>query len=324
MEAFGKLLLDLYRMAQEVPATEFQERAIEEIREVIPFDSAVWGTGVMDEQHGATPHTLYVYRQPPEMMESWGRVRQHDALAFEAFHNLGKTIKSGRLDPLWLPRYHPEMLEHIERFHMEYSLSTVVVEPVLQLLTALSFYRADINRPFTEEERLFKQNLMPHLIEALNINRLHFMYFARKGNVQSNRARAICDKMAVLYNADGNFAKLMLAEWPEWKGPKLPPDMQDAISIGQRRYVGRNSVVGFEPFNDMLLITAREKSVVDELTPRELDVAKCLGEGMEYREIASALSIQPVTVRNYIQDIYAKLGVNNKVEVARLMFEDES
>ena len=45
------------------------------------------------------------------------------------------------------------------------------------------------------------------------------------------------------------------------------------------------------------------------LTPRELDVLYLAGEGLSNGEIAERLSISPVTVRNHLSNVYAKLGI---------------
>jgi DNA-binding NarL/FixJ family response regulator len=45
------------------------------------------------------------------------------------------------------------------------------------------------------------------------------------------------------------------------------------------------------------------------LTPRELDVLYLAGEGMSNCEIANRLSISPVTIRNHLSNVYAKLGI---------------
>jgi DNA-binding NarL/FixJ family response regulator len=45
------------------------------------------------------------------------------------------------------------------------------------------------------------------------------------------------------------------------------------------------------------------------LTPRELDVLYLAGEGMSNCEIADRLSISPVTIRNHLSNVYAKLGI---------------
>lgn len=323
MKAFGDLLLELYRLAQDAPADEFQTRVLDAVREKLAFDSALWATGVIGPE-GATPHAIFVYRQPPEMMEKWGRIKPRDTIIFEAFNNLGRTVNAALgSDPGWQARFNADMRTHIKLYGMEHTLMTMIETPLLRLYTAVSFYRADPGQPFTEDERLFKQNLMPHLAEAWNISRFAFVNSARNNGTQPSYGRAICDSKGVLYNADRNFTGFMLAEWPDWKGPQLPPELLETLSgSSPRRYAGRHTVISVETLNNMELLSARNTSAIDGLSSREYDVAALFARGADYRAIADALHIAPVTVRNHLQNIYTKLGVNNKIEMARLMHGD--
>ncbi|WP_172254295.1 response regulator transcription factor [Saccharibacillus deserti] len=56
-----------------------------------------------------------------------------------------------------------------------------------------------------------------------------------------------------------------------------------------------------------------------ELTPRELDLAKLLIEGYNSKEMAEKLFLTQGTVKNYLSDIYAKLGTNDRVKAALLL-----
>jgi NarL family two-component system response regulator LiaR len=51
-----------------------------------------------------------------------------------------------------------------------------------------------------------------------------------------------------------------------------------------------------------------------QLTPRELEVLGCLGQGMTDDEIASALAISKPTVRSHVSSILGKLGVSNRTQ----------
>lgn len=50
------------------------------------------------------------------------------------------------------------------------------------------------------------------------------------------------------------------------------------------------------------------------LTPRQLDVLRCLTRGFSYREIGEHLHVSVDTVRSHIRQIYAALRVHNVVE----------
>lgn len=325
MEDFSRLLLKLYRYALNITPSEFQTTTLDAVREALAFDSAVWITGVMGAEGGIV-HSACVYRQPPDMMENYERIKQHDVLGFETFQSLGHTINAAlTTDPYWHTRLHPDVLAHVKRYGMEHVLTTHnITEPVLRIFSAVAFYRANPDQPFSEAERLFKQNLMPHLAETWNNNRLNFLHSPGNDGMQSDHTRAICDKKGVLYNASQNFDVLMLAEWPDWQGPQLPPALLEALSgEGRCQYSGQAIVATIRALNDMLLLSVRGKSTVDQLSPRELEVARRFGRGMDHRKIAEELHIAPATVRNHLQAIYAKLGVCNKVEMSRIILEAE-
>jgi two-component system nitrate/nitrite response regulator NarL len=51
------------------------------------------------------------------------------------------------------------------------------------------------------------------------------------------------------------------------------------------------------------------------LSARELDVVRCVAEGLSNREIAHRLTLREHTVKNYLFRIFDKLGVSSRVEV---------
>jgi len=74
-------------------------------------------------------------------------------------------------------------------------------------------------------------------------------------------------------------------------------------------------------FPDTPRVEAGETRIVWEaLTPREAEVLKLIAAGQENREIADALAIEEKTVKNHINNIYSKLGVNSRKEaIARVL-----
>ncbi len=59
------------------------------------------------------------------------------------------------------------------------------------------------------------------------------------------------------------------------------------------------------------------QSRADGLTQREREVALLVAEGLRSREVAERLSIAPQTVKSHLKTIFDKLGVRNRVELAR-------
>jgi NarL family two-component system response regulator LiaR len=60
----------------------------------------------------------------------------------------------------------------------------------------------------------------------------------------------------------------------------------------------------------------QETSVIDALSEREQEVLKLLAQGLTNAEISERLYLTRGTVRNYISDILAKLGVEDRTQAA--------
>lgn len=56
--------------------------------------------------------------------------------------------------------------------------------------------------------------------------------------------------------------------------------------------------------------------VVESLTPRELDVLKCIARGFSNKQIAQSLSISTTTVRSHVSSLIRKLDVENRTQLA--------
>lgn len=62
-------------------------------------------------------------------------------------------------------------------------------------------------------------------------------------------------------------------------------------------------------------------NAVESLSERELEVAMAIGRGQSNSEIAESLYMSVTTVKTHITHIFAKLEVNNRVQVAIRMHE---
>jgi DNA-binding CsgD family transcriptional regulator len=82
-------------------------------------------------------------------------------------------------------------------------------------------------------------------------------------------------------------------------------------------------------FGDVLgvLIIGREVKELSHIrllyrtTPREMEIIQRIIDGRANAEIAAGLSISENTLKRHISNIYNKMGVNNKIELFRLMKE---
>jgi DNA-binding NarL/FixJ family response regulator len=59
------------------------------------------------------------------------------------------------------------------------------------------------------------------------------------------------------------------------------------------------------------------------LTTSELSVARLVAEGLTNREVAERLFVSPHTVNSHLRHVFTKLGINSRVELARIAHENE-
>jgi DNA-binding CsgD family transcriptional regulator len=72
------------------------------------------------------------------------------------------------------------------------------------------------------------------------------------------------------------------------------------------------------------LVTAEpETSGWAAMTAAELGVARLVAEGLTNREVADRLFVSPHTVNSHLRHVFAKLGINSRVELARIARDHE-
>lgn len=62
--------------------------------------------------------------------------------------------------------------------------------------------------------------------------------------------------------------------------------------------------------------TDRKKKLLEDLSQRELDVLKLIAKGMSNDQIAQTLFISPHTVKNHVSNVYRKMGMDDRTQVA--------
>ena len=86
--------------------------------------------------------------------------------------------------------------------------------------------------------------------------------------------------------------------------------------------------LGAEPWSSLARVeleatgeTARKRdpSTLDQLTPQEVQIALLLAGGSTTREAAAALFLSPKTIEYHLRNIYRKLGIHSRPELAEAM-----
>ena len=107
--------------------------------------------------------------------------------------------------------------------------------------------------------------------------------------------------------------------------------MMQALTAGANGYVLKDvtpealvmslrsiSSEGFyaDPRLSAVLLRRGAEKTPHDLSPRELDVVRLVGQGLSNKEIGSRLLLSDKTVKNHVANIFVKLGVNARTQVA--------
>ncbi|MYU25929.1 response regulator transcription factor [Streptomyces sp. SID8352] len=66
---------------------------------------------------------------------------------------------------------------------------------------------------------------------------------------------------------------------------------------------------------------AAARTLLDRLSSREHEIVRLLAEGASNPGVARTLGISPHTVKDHIRGVYAKLGVDNRVQASRVVWQ---
>ena len=61
-----------------------------------------------------------------------------------------------------------------------------------------------------------------------------------------------------------------------------------------------------------------DDGAIRSLTPQETRIFELIGEGLSNREIADEMFLAEKTVKNYISNLFAKLGITRRTQAAAM------
>ena len=126
----------------------------------------------------------------------------------------------------------------------------------------------------------------------------------------------------VVLAATVDFAPELLAAGAHTYISYAEPDEQLHLAI--RAAKARQHYIS--PLTQEYVDRCATMSLTQRLVPRELQILKCMAQGMRAREIASNLDLSDVTVHNYISRLRKKTGWSSRTEMVswyRIMFANE-
>ncbi len=304
------LISSLYCRGADLAPERYRRWALNELRGLIDFDAALWGSGTVQRPHF---HNVTVIGLPSAFARALEDTQQLNPLLPLIRENLGHPLDMADVVPdeeffaseLYRRAFQP--------FGVERILSSAHIEPRSGLYTLLSIYRFDRNRPFSDEEKRIQDQLLYHLIQAA----AHAFFLTISRPPQSDRRvfNAVCDSEGVFHEVERGFLDLLDQHLEDWPGQRLPFPLPDP---GAGEVLGELHI-SVEPLEDRFLVHLRDAGPLDLLTDRERDVVTQVCQGLSAKAIGRELGLAASTVSTHLYRAYRKLGVENRTALARLM-----
>lgn len=305
IESINHFLLELYPNACNLAPEDFQRTTLANLRPIIPFDYAAWG-GAVGANRRVTD--VVMLDQSERLFPEWSQsVAESDTYCDQLLGQLGLSLTFDDV-----PDYRKSVAynEHWRRYDTAHMLTTSVAEPIAGYGSFLSLCRSDQGGNFRECERQIKQILMPHIVNALHLNRRTVTEF----QAGPNEGIAIINPVVGVLSSGPVFDALTGTEWGSKEAAQeltalLPPR-------GKRlEWRGETLQIRCSPLGDNFLLRVTARLPVDKLSQREQQVAALFAEGLSYHEVARELHMAPSTARTHIARIYERLGVKSKARL---------
>jgi DNA-binding CsgD family transcriptional regulator len=203
--------------------------------------------------------------------------------------------------------------EHLLEFGGWYSICVAIPSAEHHTTSVMMVCRNEKSSRFSDAEVAIMQALAPHFAEAAAVNRA--IWLPRSAG-PGGLPVAVIDAEGRFVQTTGAFVRLF---WPH-----APPATaflgDDALRALHKRQPwplpgGKHMLYGQADDTGGFGLRIRSVSPLDQLSPRERQVATLFARGASAKAIAEQLGVAPTTARNHLQNLYAKLGVSQRAEL---------
>lgn len=316
----GDVFLRVHALSCELPAPSFIGSAVALVSQSISSRSAWWGL----VGRGCNEVTPTVYKKelialPADFEARWLPISAQDTFAKEVESRIGEVCAFSTDENYGAPGKTKEVQNYCRDFDLAHGVSILLSEPFTRNHFFCTLYRGQGARPFDDIEMAYFGQLMRYTLEIWREN-LHRMLSVPAA--ESVHLSGIADKDGRIVGIGGGLCEFISVNWPGWSGGTLPHDLVQLFSDApcRTRLGGRTVEIGY--FGSYLHVSLAQDGHGFVLSPKERAIAHLFAAGRSYKEISRAIGLSPATVRTYLQRIYAHLGVNNKIQLGKVLVPD--
>jgi DNA-binding CsgD family transcriptional regulator len=306
LRAFSACLLALGDVTHDAGVDRILEESMRTLQPLVRFDRAWWGqvAGRRDEARNWLQGHIGL---APGFGEEWNRIAPRDEFGQGSMDHLGRVIRSveGQTPP-------DEILAFCERWDLFHAMALTVELPGSGQLFFVSLYRGLGTANFDDEEAGLFAEFSAHLLQGW---RQRLSALQSRLSVSSGESFAVADAQGRLIYLGKRAAAELKRTFPEWTGWTLPPALQPAATQAGKTVRLPASMAVHHVGAMTVVACARKAARRAGLTPSQWNAALLYAQGQPHTAIARQLGLTPATVRTYLRDAYAQLGVRNKIEL---------
>lgn len=311
MDRVDVFIANLYQAIQSGHIEDFRDYALREMRRLVPFDAALWGSGGYGSQAFHSVATQGVDRDYVSALE---RTRPLNPMLAALIAAPGRAIDIRSL--LSDDRFHhsPIYKQCFSHHGVERLVSYLDCSPQTGVHSLISLYRFDQDRPFSGAERALFERAAFHFV-AMATHAL-FMHVCTLAHADGDDERfAICDRHGLLYQAEPGFRDLLERVFGISSSRWLPFDLPARGECENTRGL----CVEARPMGDLFSVRIWRRRAIDGLAGRDRAIVDGVCRGMTFKDIGRELQLAPSTISNRLYRVYRELGVTSRSSLVRLI-----
>ena len=320
LDVFSQLVLEIYRASAEKAPQDFQNAALDIIKPVLAFDTSMWGVATHQPGVGLDIHHIHLHNTPQSMITEYGALKHMDSCA-DAVAGHTRVTMGFHSATRFADRHVREYRDYLRRYGHENLFISTLADPHSKAVQWVTLFRADPDQQCRADELNLLSQLSPHLMQAMRHSMIRQLGQASFLPGDASMQSAIADQHGVIHYATPGWAAMQAAEFGPSASTRLPASLLDWVKKSSAAYRGRTCVAMHRIHGDLVYIRMRPPQGVDQLPPRQREVALLIARGLNHKQAAQQLQLSPATVRNHTMEIYRRLGVHNAPELARALGE---
>lgn len=318
----GHWLDQLYQQAQCQPFDSFKHWCFSSLKQLIPFESGLWATrsDMLNLQHVHWVEDTCLHNLPDDFMANYFTIASKPDNPDPLNHHL--TGNPNQFFEIWdaCPPEHwyqtDYYLQHCRLFKIEQAISAMTLPTEQSVVShVISFYRQSPNDPFSANEKLLVNFILPNLVEAFRSNVLNTF-----SQVDDNPSavRAVLDRFGEIVDAEEGFLSLMVEKQLLLQTKVNMPQLLEITTSAS--FVIADITLKINFTDGLFYVTAFESILTDKLTKRQKEICELMVKGVTNQEIANILAntiqpdtpLQKTTVNAHMRNIFGLLRVTSR------------